>query len=172
MSTATAGIIETSRTIHGLAKQEANEMTFVNEMISAEDRKKYGLDELDSSQEMRGRAPQRDWTIDHEREIYLRSIDRGREESMNWSKWHFYWHGELMTVCLEGSSGSDGQRGGRLWVRYQLVDCYRKGFFIPDHLLNRRDEIIADLKAALSRDTEGGVYSPSYYGTYETTLVI
>ncbi len=148
-------------------------MAFVNEIISDEDRRKYGLDELDSSQAMRGSSPQRNWTIDHERDIYLRNIGRGREEFSHTSTWHFYWHSELMMVCLEiADSGGDSKKGGHHWVRYQLVDCYKKGFFIPEHLLDRRDEIIAALKSALSKYTEGGVYSPSNFGSYETTLAI
>lgn len=155
------------------ANKERNEMAFMNEVISDEDRKKYQLDELDGSQAMRGKSPQREWTIDSEHDIYLREIGRGREEGWRKSTWHFYWKGELMTVCVEiTGSGGDEKKGGHHWVSYQLVDCYKKGFFIPEHLLDRRDEIIADLKAALSKNTEGGVYSPSYYGTYETTLEV
>lgn len=145
-------------------------MAFVNEFISEEDRKKYKLDEIERG--MRGRSPQRDWTIDHKREIYLRNIARGREDASHESTWHFYWCGELLTVCLEGESRSDGQEGGHLWVSYQLVDCYRKGFFIPSHLLRQRDMITEDLRAALRKYTEGGVYESSYSGAYETTLIM
>jgi hypothetical protein len=156
--------------MRGTKTQESTIMAFVNEMISAEDRKKYGLDELDSSQAMRGKSPQRNWTIDHERDIYLRNIGRGREESSGWSKWHFYWRGELMTVCLEvADSGSDGTRDGHGWVRYQLVECYRKGFFIPEPMLGRRDEIISDLREAFA-SRKGGIYSTK--SSYEVTLTI
>lgn len=144
-------------------------MAFVNEIISDEDRRKYGLNELESSQVMRGRAAQRAWTIDHERNVYLRNIDRGREESSHKSTWHFYWHGELMTVCLE-TLDAGGQRGGHGWSHYKLVDCYMKGFFIPEHLRDRRDAIIADLRDALIAYGDGGIYSATV--THETTLTV
>jgi len=144
-------------------------MAFVNEYISAEDRSKYGLDEIERDVSMRGRAPQRQWTIDHERGIYLREINSGREESRHESTWHFYWRGDLMTVCLE-MVDAGGQRGGHGWSHYQLVDCYRKGFFIPTHLLDRRDEILADLREALTAYKGGGVFSTRTTST--TTLTI
>jgi hypothetical protein len=146
-------------------------MAFVNELITDDDRNKYGLDQVESGSGMQGRSPQRQWTINHERDIYLRQIDVGREEASHQYTWHFYWHGELMTVCLEiVDSGSDGKRGGHGWVRYQLRECYGLGFFIPSHLLDCSDEIIADLREALVAYKGGGVYSTK--DTYDTTLTI
>lgn len=146
-----------------------NIMAFANELITDDARKKYGLDQVDRS--MRGRSPQRQWTIDHERDIYLRQIDVGREEASRQSTWHFYWRGELMTVCLEVvEAGSDGIRGGHGWVHYQLVDCSSRVGFIPSPLLDRREEIISDLRAALIAYKGGGVYSTN--ATYETTLTV
>ena len=144
-------------------------MAFVNERISEEDRKKYGLDEVDKWLSNTGKVPNRDWTIDHEREIYLREVNRGREEYRYKSTWHFYWRGELMTVCLETLS-SGGERGGHGWSHYKLVDCYMKGFFVPDHLADRREEIIEDLKDALTAYKGGGIHSTRK--TSETTLTI
>ncbi|MDP3138212.1 MAG: hypothetical protein Q8N17_18000 [Burkholderiaceae bacterium] len=169
----------TSRAACGNTIQEENKMAFVNEIIGDEDRKKYGLDELNNSLRMRGRTPQRDWTIDHERDIYLRQIASNSRELADFDygerrpnfTWHFYWQGELMTVCLEVTdSGSDAKRDGHGWVRYQLMDCYQKGFFIPVNLLDQRDEIIAALRAALTAYGGGGVYSTN--STFETTLAI
>ena len=98
-------------------------MAFVNERISEDDRKKFGLDEVDKWLSNTGKVPNRDWTIDHEREIYLREVNRGREEYRYKSTWHFYWRGELMTVCLETLSAG-GEPGGHGWSHYKLVDCY------------------------------------------------
>ena len=65
-------------------------MAFVNELISEESRKKYDLDKVERGPGMRAMAPQRDWTINHERhQIYLRVIKRGREEYNYKSTWHF-----------------------------------------------------------------------------------
>ncbi|MCP5439505.1 MAG: hypothetical protein H6958_02615 [Chromatiaceae bacterium] len=144
-------------------------MAFVNERISEDDRKKFGLDEVDKWLSNTGKVPNRDWTIDHEREIYLREVNRGREEYRYKSTWHFYWRGELMTVCLETLSAG-GEPGGHGWSHYKLVDCYLKGFFVSDHLLDRRDEIIADLRDALTAYKGGGIHSTRK--TSETTLTI
>lgn len=144
-------------------------MAFVNEQINEDDRKKFDLEEIDKWLSNTGKVPNRSWTIDHEREIYLRVINRGREEYSHKSTWHFYWRGELMTVCLEILSAG-GEREGHGWSHYKLVDCYKKGFFVPGHLLVRRDEIIADLKAALIAYGDGGVYSITT--SHETTLTI
>ena len=75
-----------------------------------------------------------------------------------------------MQVCIEVvKAGSDGIRGGHGWVHYQLVDCYNRAFFIPPHLMDRREEVIADLRAALITYGGGGVYSTN--ATFETTLI-
>lgn len=143
-------------------------MGFVNERISQEDREKYGLDEVDAWIKKTARVRNRDWTIDHEREIYLREIDRGREESSHKTTWHFYWKGELMMVCLE-LLATGGERGGHGWSRYRLVDCYLEGSFIPKKMQQMREEIVADLKAALVAYGDGGIYSTTT--SHETTLV-
>lgn len=144
-------------------------MAFVNEHIPEADLKKYGIEEIDK-QFIVGGTHDMSWTVDRERDIYLRCVARGRFEDSDRSTWTFYWRGELMTVCLKTvDSGSDGDRYGHGWVRYQLVNCYRQGFFIPDHLLAQRDEIIADLREGLAA-RKGGVYSSK--STYETTLTV
>lgn len=144
-------------------------MAFVNEEIGQADREKYGLDAVDEWLSSTGRVRNQEWTIDHEREIYLRVIKRGREEYSHKSTWHFSWRGELMTVCLE-MLDAGGERGGHGWSHYKLVDCYLEGFFVPDHLQDHREEIIADLRAALSAYAGGGIYSTR--ATSETTLTI
>jgi hypothetical protein len=144
-------------------------MAFVNEHISEADRQKYGLDQVDRG--LVGRAPQRQWTIDHEREIYLRNIDRGREEAARQSTWHLFWRGELMTVCLEvTAAGSDGRKGGHGWAHYRVRNCFNRGFFVPAHILDQREEVIADLRAALAAYKGGGVYST--LTSYELTLTV
>lgn len=141
-------------------------MTFVNEYISDADRKKYGIDAIDADLDRRAQVRSRDWTIDHEREIYFRFINRGREESRNLSAWDFYWQGELMTVWLLRLDAG-GVRGGHGWSRYKLDKT--EGDFIPPHLQGQRNEVMADLRMALSAYGDGGVYSATT--THETTLV-
>ena len=144
-------------------------MAFVNEMISEDDKKKYGLEKVDEWLKKTGKSRQRDWTIDHEREIYLRVIKWGREEFSHHSTWHFYWRGQLLTVCLE-LLDAGGKPGGHGWANFKLVDCYKQGFFVPDHLLDRRNEVVADLRDALTAYADGGIYSATT--SHETTLTI
>ena len=144
-------------------------MAFVNERISENDRKKYGLDEVDKLLAKTGKVRQSDWTIDHERGIYLRVINWGREEFSHQSTWHFYWRGDLLTVCLE-LLDAGGKRGGHGWAHFKLVDCYKQGFFVPDHLRDQQDEIVADLKDSLTVYGDGGIYSSTT--SHETTLTI
>lgn len=140
-------------------------MTFVNEYISDADRKKHGIDAIDADLKRCGQVRNDNWTIDHEREIYLRNINRGREESRNLSKWHLYWHGELMTVWLVLLEAG-GVRGGHGCSHYKLDKS--GGDLVPPHLQGQREEVMADLRAALSTYGDGGVYSATT--THETTL--
>lgn len=141
-------------------------MTFVNEYISDADRKKYGIDAIDADLDRRAQVRSRDWTIDHEREIYFRFINRGREESRNLSAWDFYWQGELMTVWLLRLDAG-GVRGGHGWSRYKLDKT--EGDFVPPHLQAQWDEVMADLRAAMLAKKDGGVRSTTT--TYAMTLV-
>lgn len=153
---------------HKSGNQEENTMAFVNEHIPEADLAKYGIEEIDKRFVV-GNTHDYSWTIDRERDIYLRCVARGREEANYKSTWIFYWHSELMTVCLE-MLDAGGQRGGHGWSHYKLVDCYKKGFFISSHLLDSRDEIIADLKEALIAYGDGGIYSTTT--SHETTLTV
>lgn len=49
-------------------------MGFINERISKEDRIEYGLDDIENSVNKGVWHPDRDWTIDKERKIYLRQM--------------------------------------------------------------------------------------------------
>ena len=143
-------------------------MALVNELIPDADVEKYAIKEI-NKRFVVGATSSRHWTIDRERDIYLRCVARGRHEARHESTWTFYWHGELMTVCLENLEAG-GQRGGAGWSHYKLVDCYKKRFFIPEHLLDRRDEIIADLKEALVAYKDGGIYASTT--SYSITLTV
>jgi hypothetical protein len=138
-------------------------MAFVNEYISEEDRQKYGLDEIENSPGMRARAPARDWTIDHDRNIYLRYIGCGREEFANRTAWHFYWSGELLVVDLL-TIDAGGKPGEPCWAKKKIHRLP-----LPPHLSPRRDVIVADLYDALSAYKDGGVFSKST--TYTLNLV-
>ena len=66
-------------------------MAFVNEKISDEDRKTYGIDELDNG---RGRNFRR-WTIDREKEIFLISTGLNKE---SYKAFWVYYQKSLSTI--------------------------------------------------------------------------
>jgi hypothetical protein len=138
-------------------------MAFVNEYISDHDRQKYGLDEIDNSPGMQAQAPARDWTIDHERNIYLRYIGSGHEEFANRTTWHFYWSGELVVVDLL-TLDSGGKPGEPCWAKKKIHRLP-----LPSALSSRRDEIVSDLYEAIAAHKDNGVFSKST--TYTLTLV-
>jgi hypothetical protein len=137
-------------------------MAFVNEYITDQDRQKYGLDAIDGSPAMRGRAPSRSWTIDQDRSIYLRYIGCGREEFGNHSTWHFFWDEQLLTIDLVLLQAG-GNPGGPCWSKKRILKLP-----LPPQLEAKRDEIIADLREALVAYKDGGVFSKST--TYTLTL--
>lgn len=92
-------------------------MTFINERISKEDRKFYELDKID--EKFVWGLKSRDWTIDKDRNIYLRCVRRGIEKSHQ-STWTFYWSGGLIIFLLENISTSgiaEGDRHGHKGLR-------------------------------------------------------
>ena len=136
----------------GQHQGESNIMAFVNEFVPAEDIKKYGLEEID--RHYRHETFHSQWTVDRERDIHLRQVDSGREEHANYSGFIFYWKGTLMFVRLTHRGG--GERHGEQWTEWTLLSAA-----IPDGLQEKRAEIIADLKAALTAYKEFGCYSTS-----------
>jgi hypothetical protein len=78
-------------------------MPFVNEYIPAEDIEKYHLKEIDKKFIVGG-TNARDWTVDRERNIYLRNVANGggnEPEIRNQTTWSFFWHNELLTLRLD-----------------------------------------------------------------------
>lgn len=136
-------------------------MTFINEYIPEADIKKYGLENIDK-RFIVGGTNARDWTIDRERDIYLRNVANGREEFRNQSTWTLYWKGELIPVELH-LLGGGGKRGEPGWSHWKLQQIH-----IPPHLKNKYDEILVDLKEALTAYKDGGTYSANT--TYSITL--
>jgi len=55
-------------------------MAFVNEHIPQEDVEKYGLESIDKNFIVGG-TNSRAWTIDRERNIYLRNVTRGEKNT-------------------------------------------------------------------------------------------
>lgn len=125
-------------------------MAFVNEYISDDDIKKYNIEEIDRQFLKTTFRP--DWTVDRERETYLRLVASGREEFANEKDFTFLWQGSLLVVRLKENGG--GARGGEGWSDYQLVKID-----LPEQLIQKEEDILADLRASLTAYKGGGVYS-------------
>jgi hypothetical protein len=145
-------------------------MTFINEFTSPEDVEKYGLKQIDKKFEF-GTVSARDWTIDRDRDIYLRNVAvaGGSDiEVRNQHKWTFYWKGHELTLRLDLLEGS-GERGEPGWSHWRLV-WLNGSNGLPESLKLHRREILADLKEALLAYKDGGAYSSNT--DYSVTLDI
>jgi|APLak6261658528_1056013.scaffolds.fasta_scaffold01984_1 hypothetical protein len=127
-------------------------MTFVNERISEEDALKFGLADIDKKFFV-GATNARDWTIDRERNMYLRNVTNGREEYRSRSGWTFYCHGEWIYLELTAIEGG-GKRGEPGWAHWKL-----QSIELPEHLKSQRTQILANLKEALIAYKDGGVFA-------------
>lgn len=124
-------------------------MAFINEFIPEADVEKYGIKEINFHFNKSSFKP--GWTIDRERDIYLRKLLQGRDEFSNQQSYHLYWKGTLiyLNVAIQGKK-SDESTGE---FDYKLLEIE-----IPDAITSNRDEILRDLKAALTESSGGGVY--------------
>ena len=131
-------------------------MPFINEYISREDAAKYHLAEIDAK--FKGGNESQDWTIDRERDIYLRNLAIGREEEFrHQGYWTFYWKGTALTIRLDllGGKGRPGQPG---WSYWRLAFLNGSNGF-PPALREHKQAILDDLKEALLAHKDGGVFS-------------
>ena len=143
-------------------------MGFVNEYISKEDVEKYGLKEIDKHFIVGG-TNARDWTVDRERDIYLRNVANGggaEPEIRNQTKWTFFWHGVPLTLRLDLLTGGGG-RGEPGWSHWRLV-WVSGGDGLPAHLKSHKEIFLQDLKEALLAYKDGGVFSSCT--SYEVVL--
>ncbi|WP_443190348.1 hypothetical protein [Pseudomonas indica] len=125
-------------------------MGFVNEFMSAEDIKKYGIEEINRRFLKSNYAPT--WTVDRQRNIYLRQVASGREEFAGQKDYTFYWRGEMVVVRLDKSGG--GVRGGEGWCHYKMLRLD-----LPEVLKDQCQEVLDDLKEALIAYQDAGVDS-------------
>lgn len=131
-------------------------MAFVNEYITPEDAEKYRLAEIDAK--FVGGNKSRDWTIDRERDIYLRNVSMGRDEdTKHEGLWTFYWNGTLLTLRLD-LLGGKGKAGDPGWSHWRLVRLNGTNG-VPTALKGHRQSILDDLKQALLTYKDGGVFS-------------
>lgn len=125
-------------------------MAFANEYISAADIEKYGIKEFDDKNHKAHYEPS--WTVDHERDIYLRYVCNEREEFANRHTYAFYWKGTMLMVEVDIDGG--GVRNGAQWRHYTM-----RRLEIPENLKAHEAEIIADLKDAFVAYKKSGVLS-------------
>jgi hypothetical protein len=148
-------------------------MTFINEFTPPEDVEKYGLKQIDKRFEFLGTVSARDWTIDRERDIYLRQVARagGSEiETRNQLTFTFFWKSHELSMRLD-LLDSCGEREAPGWSHWRLVLVwFNGGNGLPESLKPHRHEIIADLKEALIAYKDGGAYSSTT--DYAVTLDI
>lgn len=146
------------------------EMGFVNEYISVEDVEKYNLEAIDEKF-ISGGTRARDWTIDRERNIYLRNVAMGRglepggnEVNLSYqTTWTLYWRGNLLTMRLDllGGRGEYGEPG---WSHWRLVGLESQ------HPEIERSQVLEILKEALVAYKDFGVFSVT--SGYSVTLDI
>ncbi|MEH6420747.1 hypothetical protein [Pseudomonas sp. CGJS7] len=140
-------------------------MSFVNEFISDEDVEKYRIEEIDEKFVSNGTRA-RDWTIDRDRDVYLRNVAIGggaEPELRNRMSWTLYWHGDLIVLRLDLISGGEDADGAG-WAQWKLM-WLNGSSGLPLHLKEQRTQILADLKDALTAYRSFGIYSrewPSY----------
>lgn len=136
-------------------------MGFVNEFIPEEDVEKYGLKAIDEKFVVGG-TEARDWTIDRERNIYIRNVANGGSSDpdiRNQTKWSFYWHGYTLYLRLDLIAGGGG-RGEPGWSHWKLVWLNDGGNCgLTTDLKEEKEQILADLKEALVAYKDFGIYS-------------
>lgn len=130
-------------------------MAFINEQIPASDLEKYGI--VDINDEANVVNFESMWTVDRERNIYLRwmSPERGQPGRNNFT---FYWKGFLFFIALKRDG--NGIRGGKGTTIWSIWPGDGEGHLhLPISLETERVNIIADLKTALTAFKEFGVYT-------------
>jgi hypothetical protein len=137
-------------------------MAFVTEYIPVDDICKYGIEEINKFFHKAQYQPS--WTVDRERDIYLRYLNSGREEKSQERDFSYFWKGHPLFVRLFVEGG--GKRGGEGWSSYShlrmgLPENYYllNGVCLPSPLCVQEAEIVADLKEALIAFKDFGVFS-------------
>ena len=137
---------------YALPHSGENITTFVNERIPEADFEKYGLAEI--GRKFHPTYKRRDWTVDRERNIYLREVaDPIREASDQFTQWTFFWKGTLLWYEDRGIA-LQGGLNQPCWSHIKVSK-----FDIPEHLRSHREEIYNDLREALLAYRTGGVFA-------------
>lgn len=130
-------------------------MTFINEKISSEDSKKFSIDEINKDY-LRSPGANYYWTIDRERDIYLRWMKSDHQEPTE-QQVSFYWKGALFRIDFKVTG--HGQRGGKGETNWSWNGMRQPSPNDQAILDSHRAEIITDLKDALRAYKDGGIFS-------------
>ena len=135
-------------------------MAFVNEYISEEDIKKYDIEALNKKFCIADYNSK--WTVDSERDIYLRYIGHGHEEFIQEHDFYMFWEGGVIDICLHVEQG--GKIDGPQWRHYELIKIK-----IPDEISEYKANILDDLKEALTEFKSAGLFSrcSTFKATFE-----
>ncbi|GBU08390.1 hypothetical protein AwDysgo_17210 [Bacteroidales bacterium] len=135
-------------------------MAFVNEQISKDDYKKYGLDILPDRLHGLGN-PSRAWTIDKERDIWLRLFFAQHDHTADnpgytgHRTWDFYWKGALMSVeTFERQTKPSSENNSIYYAYIELKDIE-----IPNVYLSQKSVVLHDLKQAFVIYAGAGIYA-------------
>lgn len=124
-------------------------MAFVNERVPDQDVQKYGMRAV-NARYGKGDFDYR-WTVDRDRDIYLRWMTYDRED-IGRNEFSFFWKGALIPVRLYGKG--EGVRGGKGSTTWKFG-----GWTLPDALKSQTSQVVADLKEALVAFKDAGVGS-------------
>jgi len=122
-------------------------MGFVNEYISEENIKKYHIADIDRQFFNSSFKPQ--WTIDKDKQVYLRLVGSGREEFATHKTFSFYWQDALHVLRLEQRvlHSQDGSSS----LHYEILNNPQEAAGHPT--------MLSLLKEALEVYQGGGVHS-------------
>lgn len=121
-------------------------MAFVNEYIPEVDYEKYDIKRVcgEYTRALYGEDMYGDnWTVNREEEVFLIKMWTHREAEF--SGYAFYWKGEWMFFEMRPADYKYDETRNSIWFRFLV-----KGFVVPDRLFDRREVLIADLRAAIT----------------------
>lgn len=135
-------------------------MAFINEYISEEDIKKYGIREIwdqfhPFSKNDMNLLKKHSWTVDKERDVFFIPAKSGREEKSSQVIAILWWKGAYLSVTLANVGGHYDHVNKKGDKRWQLIDVWRPaGFEVSD------EDIIPVLKEALVKYGFSGIAIP------------
>lgn len=131
-------------------------MPFVNEYMPEDDLAKYDIANINQKAAKSNFKPE--WTVDRSKDVYLRFMerDRGFDRKHDFT---FYWQGKLFWVSLKKQEviGVAGEYEGTRWSLWPAPK--QTVLNVPDDLEQHYDEVVQDLKDALTVFKTAGTYS-------------